>query len=172
MVKIPKSSLWTIVIIMNNKQFTQFIPDEKNMLAFGAQLARLCGCAAIIFLYGNLGAGKTTLARGFLQGLGYEGRVKSPTYTLVEPYQIHNQAVYHFDLYRLQGAAELEFIGIQDYFASEAISLIEWPDHGAGMLPAADLSCYIEPQQDGRQIILQAHSIRGQTIVKHLAAGE
>jgi tRNA threonylcarbamoyladenosine biosynthesis protein TsaE len=153
---------------MNKDQFNQFIPDEDQMLAFGSRLALLCGDTALIFLYGNLGAGKTTLTRGFLRGLGYEGRVKSPTYTLVEPYDIHHQKVFHFDFYRLQNPEELEFIGIQDYLIPEAISLIEWPEHGAGILPTADLSCYIEPESDGRQIRIEAHSAHGRDILKHL----
>jgi tRNA threonylcarbamoyladenosine biosynthesis protein TsaE len=153
---------------MNKDQFNQFIPDEDQMLAFGSRLAPLCGNTAVIFLYGNLGAGKTTLTRGFLRGLGYEGRVKSPTYTLVEPYEIHHQKIYHFDFYRLHNPEELEFIGIQDYLIPQAISLIEWPEHGAGILPTADLSCYIEPKSEGRQIRMEAHSAHGRDILKHL----
>jgi tRNA threonylcarbamoyladenosine biosynthesis protein TsaE len=153
---------------MTTNEFKQFIPSEDQMLAFGAQLGPLCGNTAVIFLYGNLGAGKTTLTRGFLRGLGYEGRVKSPTYTIVEPYQINQQKVYHFDFYRLQDPEELEFIGIQDYLVPEAISLIEWPEQGAGILPTADLSCYIEPELEGRQIRIEAHSAHGRDILKHL----
>jgi tRNA threonylcarbamoyladenosine biosynthesis protein TsaE len=153
---------------MSQDEFKQFIPNEDQMLAFGAQLAPLCGDTAVIFLYGNLGAGKTTLTRGFLRGLGFEGRVKSPTYTLVEPYQVGHQKIFHFDLYRLQHPEELEFMGIQDYLIPQAISLIEWPEHGAGILPTADLSCYIEPELEGRHIRIEAHSVHGCSILNHL----
>jgi tRNA threonylcarbamoyladenosine biosynthesis protein TsaE len=142
------------------------------MLEYGACLAKATGDTAILFFYGDLGAGKTTLTRGFLRGLGYEGKVKSPTYTIVEPYEIKNQKVYHFDFYRLQDPQELEFIGIEDYFVPHAISLIEWPDQGGNLLPAADLSCYIEPYQEGRQVRIEAHSAHGHEILKQLAASQ
>lgn len=153
---------------MTDATLTKYLPDEAATLAFGAQLATHCPPATIVFLYGNLGAGKTTFSRGFLRGLGYEATVKSPTYTLVEPYQLNDVMVYHFDFYRLHDVQELEYIGIQDYFAQNAICLIEWPDNGAGMLPPADLSCYIEPTDSGRNIKLVAHSVQGKEILKWL----
>ncbi|MHB1948641.1 MAG: tRNA (adenosine(37)-N6)-threonylcarbamoyltransferase complex ATPase subunit type 1 TsaE [Gammaproteobacteria bacterium] len=153
---------------MIDATFTKYLPDESATLAFGSQVAILCPPATILFLYGNLGAGKTTFSRGFLRGLGYEGTVKSPTYTLVEPYQFKDVIVYHFDFYRLHDVQELEYIGIQDYFTQTAICLIEWPDNGAGMLPPADLSCYIEPIGSGREIKLIAHSAKGKDILKWL----
>jgi tRNA threonylcarbamoyladenosine biosynthesis protein TsaE len=153
---------------MTRSHFEQFIPNEAQLLAFGARLARQCGDSVIIFLYGNLGAGKTTLARGFLQGLGYEGRVKSPTYTIVEPYDLPDQKVYHFDFYRLQDPQELEFIGIQDYLTPPVIALVEWPEQGRGILPKPDLSCYIEQSLDGRQLRMEAHSDHGRRILENL----
>jgi tRNA threonylcarbamoyladenosine biosynthesis protein TsaE len=150
---------------MNNKIATQFLADEQQTLACGGELAKACGQGAVIFLYGNLGAGKTTFTRGFLRGLGYEGKVKSPTYTIVEPYEVKGRHVFHFDFYRISHPEELEFIGIQDYFVAGAILIIEWPEHGSEILPHADLSCFFEPYQTGRKISLVAHSLQGEKIV-------
>jgi tRNA threonylcarbamoyladenosine biosynthesis protein TsaE len=144
----------------------KLVPDEQHMLDFGTALASVCGTTAVIFLQGNLGVGKTTLARGFLRGLGYAGKVKSPTYTIVEPYDIKNQKLYHFDFYRIQGAQELEYLGIQDYLIPEAIALIEWPEHGVGLLPGADLICWIDFHLTARQLRLEAHSNHGHDILR------
>jgi tRNA threonylcarbamoyladenosine biosynthesis protein TsaE len=145
-----------------------YLPDEEHTLRFGAKLAAVCGETAVIFLQGDLGAGKTTLTRGFLRALGFEGKVKSPSYTLVEPYEINSQKVFHFDFYRLQHPQELEFIGLQDYFIPNAICLVEWPQNGGELLPAADLSCYIESYLTGRQIRIEAHTPHGQQILRQL----
>ena len=153
---------------MSGSSYTVMLPTEESMLSFGSQLAAACGKTAVIFLYGPLGAGKTTLSRGFLRGLGYAGHVKSPTYTLVEPYDTHARTVYHFDLYRVKDPAELEYMGIQDYFRPDTICLIEWPEHGLGVLPQADLSCYIELQGRGRKFDVKAHSAQGETILRAL----
>lgn len=91
---------------------TKILADEKATLAVGAALATVAGDSAVIYLAGDLGAGKTTFTRGFIRGLGFTGKVKSPTYTIVEPYDIYDQKLYHFDFYRLQGPQEVEFIGI------------------------------------------------------------
>lgn len=165
---------------MEEAAYIVFIPDEANMLEFGKQLAQasLSHMASygearndinrVIFLYGQLGAGKTTVARGFLHGLGYKGRVKSPTYTLVEPYELPTGTVFHFDLYRLHTPEELESIGIQDYFIPHTICLIEWPEHGKGLLPMPDLSCYISLHDNSREIKLMAQSAYGKTILQRL----
>lgn len=150
--------------------FTMHISDENQTMQFGARLALACGDTAVIFLHGDLGAGKTTLARGFLRGLGYEGKVKSPTYTIVEPYEINKHKIFHFDFYRVHDAQELEFIGMQDYFIPGAICLVEWPQNGAQLLPIADLSCYIEPYLNGRQVRLEAHTPRGHQILQQLGS--
>jgi tRNA threonylcarbamoyladenosine biosynthesis protein TsaE len=128
------------------------IENEAEMLALGAKLAQQVQAGAVIFLYGPLGAGKTTLARGFLQALGYQGRVKSPTYALLETYSFAQVTVYHFDFYRVKEAKELQFIGIEDYFRPDSICLIEWPENAAAMLPKPTLSCYLDYQDDKRQI--------------------
>jgi tRNA threonylcarbamoyladenosine biosynthesis protein TsaE len=154
---------------MNTQEFQKFLPDEEATLTFGAKLAGACHTeAAAIFLYGDLGAGKTTLVRGFMQGLGYVGKVKSPTYTLVEPYEVGAQKIFHFDLYRIQDPHELEYIGLGDYFSLDALCLVEWPQNGLQALPIADVSCYIMSYSTGRQIRLEALTPHGQKILERL----
>jgi tRNA threonylcarbamoyladenosine biosynthesis protein TsaE len=129
---------------LRNKIKNCTVNSEDEMLAFGGELAEKCSGSCIIFLQGELGAGKTTLVRGFLRKLGFNGTVKSPTYTLVENYQIGGKKIYHFDLYRLNDPIELENIGIRDYFAEPAIFLIEWPERAASLLPKPDVTIEIK----------------------------
>ncbi|MBU2706203.1 tRNA (adenosine(37)-N6)-threonylcarbamoyltransferase complex ATPase subunit type 1 TsaE [Zooshikella marina] len=144
--------------------------DEAATVAFGRQLAKASGGKGVIFLYGDLGAGKTTLCRGVLQHLGHEGAVKSPTYTLVEPYKLESgQVVYHFDLYRLGDPEELEFLGGREYFNQSALCLVEWPERGAGFLPPADIKLTLQYQQGARTIEVLAFSQHGQDIAAKLA---
>ena len=129
--------------------------------ALGARLARRLRPGCVLELHGDLGAGKTTLARGLLHALGHRGAVKSPTYTLVEPYQIGTWRVFHWDLYRLADPEELEFLGLRDQLDGEAALLIEWPERGLGELPAADLVISLGYAGAGRAARLEARSPRG-----------
>jgi len=144
------------------------VVDEAQMLALGARLAAVLSPGLVIYLVGDLGMGKTTLTRGVVQALGHRGAVKSPTYTLVEPYAIAGQTVYHFDLYRLHDPEELEFMGIRDYFTDSSLALIEWPQRGQGFLPSADLAVRIEREAQHRCVLIEAKSVRGLHCLRRL----
>ncbi|MGN1357165.1 MAG: tRNA (adenosine(37)-N6)-threonylcarbamoyltransferase complex ATPase subunit type 1 TsaE [Succinivibrionaceae bacterium] len=145
--------------------------DESATLNLGALVAEVCPGGICIYLLGDLGAGKTTFARGFVQHLGYKGNVKSPTYTLVENYSFEKFTLHHFDLYRLQDPEELEFMGIRDYFDDTSISLVEWPDRGNGYIACADLTVTISYADDGkhRRACIEPHSSRGREVLEKLS---
>ncbi|HLB42120.1 MAG TPA: tRNA (adenosine(37)-N6)-threonylcarbamoyltransferase complex ATPase subunit type 1 TsaE [Gammaproteobacteria bacterium] len=146
----------------------KFLYHEEDILAFAAQIANIVDARTIIFLQGPLGAGKTTFARGFLRGLGFKDKVKSPTYTLVESYDIAGRKIFHFDFYRLNRAEELRDIGIEEYFFSNAICLIEWPEKGFSLLPAADLIVDIAIKEVGRELAVTAGSSYGEAVMKSI----
>jgi tRNA threonylcarbamoyladenosine biosynthesis protein TsaE len=135
----------------------QYLNTPEDTEQFGAKLHSLLPTTAIVFLYGNLGAGKTSLVRGFLRAAGFFGIVKSPTFTLVEEYHLPERNVFHFDLYRLTDPEELQWLGLEDYFKN-GLSFIEWPSQGAGVLPIPDYEIQIDYQGLGRYI--QVHTLK------------
>ena len=136
------------------------VADEAAMLAYGAALAAELGPDDLVFLVGDLGAGKTTLARGILRGLGFSGHVKSPTYTLVEPYEFGSTRVYHFDFYRIKDREELEYIGLDDLLGERAIKLVEWPERAAGRLPTSQCVIRIRADGDGRVVEVEVAPVQ------------
>lgn len=152
-----------------NGSVEKVLHSESELEAIATQLGGHAVADLIIYLRGPLGAGKTTFARGFLRGLGYRGVVKSPTYTLVEPYSFESGLMcYHFDLYRLADPEELEFTGARDYFNASSICLIEWPEKAAGYLAVADLDCHLLHHPQGRKITLTACSAKGEQLMMQL----
>jgi len=128
------------------------IKNEKAMMQLGGEIVDRFSKGGIVLLNGDLGVGKTTLVRGLLRHLGFEGTVKSPTYTLVEPYDVDGRRIYHFDLYRLGDPEELEYMGGRDYWNEDSLCLIEWPEKAQGYLPKEDLSLFIEHHGEERKV--------------------
>lgn len=143
--------------------FTAANPEEMD--ALGQSLGRALQTGVVVYLQGELGAGKTTFVRGVLKGLGHVGPVRSPTYTLVEGYDVPGHVLYHLDLYRIRGLAELEYLGIRDLDAPALWVFVEWPERGAGGLPAADVTLRLEMRDPGRVLHADAASERGRTLV-------
>lgn len=149
---------------------TCYLPDEGATLALGEALGQRLQSdrqGLILFLEGDLGAGKTTFCRGLLRAFGHSGPVKSPTYTLVEEYEFAGRSVNHFDLYRLGDPEELEYMGIRDYFRTESVCLLEWPERGAGVLPQPDLRVTVKVEGRGRRAQIEASGPRGESLVNH-----
>lgn len=147
--------------------------DEWATLKLGALLARvlvpLClqqQRALLVSLEGELGAGKTTLTRGLLRELGFGGAVRSPTYTLMEPYEFEGFAVFHFDFYRLKDPGELEFLGVRDCFARTALCLAEWPERAEGELPAPDLIITLSHEDPARAVVLKSELLSADSLKK------
>lgn len=146
------------------------LADDAAMQAFGAALAT--AGSGVLYLRGELGTGKTTLARGFLRARGHAGAVRSPTYTLLEPYALDGGAVYHLDLYRLTDAEELEYLGLRDLLEPGVSLLIEWPERGGARLPPADLLLELEYAGSARRARLASGSAAGRAWLARLASVE
>ncbi|MBE0462639.1 MAG: tRNA (adenosine(37)-N6)-threonylcarbamoyltransferase complex ATPase subunit type 1 TsaE [Halomonadaceae bacterium] len=144
------------------------LDNEEAQVAFGEALGRALQGRGRIYLEGDLGAGKTTLTRGILRAYGHLGAVKSPTYTLVEPYELDAQRIYHLDLYRVADPEELEFIGGRDVLSDEAICIIEWPSRGEGWLPAPDIRLSLAVADLGRQVTLTPYNEHGERVLNRL----
>ena len=136
----------------------KYLQNTEETEAFGAELFKSVPSKCLLFLYGDLGAGKTTLVRGFLRAAGYTGVVKSPTYTLVEEYTVGARKLFHFDLYRVVDPEELEWIGIRDYLEQDCVCFIEWPDKGKGFLPEPDSVITLTAQGEGRLLTMENSS--------------
>ncbi|MHB8347118.1 MAG: tRNA (adenosine(37)-N6)-threonylcarbamoyltransferase complex ATPase subunit type 1 TsaE [Acidiferrobacterales bacterium] len=146
----------------------RLVPDEQRMELLGAALAPRLRAGQVVFVHGELGAGKTTMVRGMLRALGYAGSVKSPTYTLVEPYELGRVRLYHFDLYRMDHPEELEFLGIRDYLEGQGVCIVEWPERGAGILPCPDVDVFIDRVDHARSVRLVPNSEDGAAILSGL----
>jgi tRNA threonylcarbamoyladenosine biosynthesis protein TsaE len=152
----------------NHSVFKMHLPDAAATRALGARLAPLIVPGLALYLRGDLGSGKTTLVRGLLRGLGYAGRVKSPTYTLVELYPISRLDLYHFDFYRFRNPKEWRDAGFGEYFNAASVCLVEWPEKAAGLLPAADLDIALEFAGDGRDLSIRAGTESGKACLNRL----
>ncbi len=137
------------------------LPDPDATDALGGALAATQPARAVVYLEGDLGAGKSTLARAWLRALGVTGAIKSPTYALVERYPVPGGEAAHLDLYRLAAAAELDFLGLDELAAEATLWLVEWPERGAGSLPLPDLRVALAADGDGRLAVVQAESPTG-----------
>jgi len=145
------------------------ISSPEQMESLGRRLALACSAGTQIHLSGDLGAGKTTLVRGFLHGLGYSGKVKSPTYTLVETYQLDQVAIFHFDFYRVNQPDEIENIGFRDYEDQEAICLIEWPEKAGDLLGQPDVLIRFIIHGNIRELELVAYDLKGNLLISKIS---
>jgi tRNA threonylcarbamoyladenosine biosynthesis protein TsaE len=146
------------------------LPDEAATLALGARVAHALAPGLSVWLQGDLGAGKTTLTRGILRELGFQGRVKSPTYTLVELYELSRFNLYHFDLYRFNDPDEWEDAGFREYFNPTSVCLVEWPDKAGGRLPPPDVLLRFEIPDVGRSVWLEGLTEAGRACIARMMA--
>ena len=147
---------------------TRFLATEADTLALGAALAPGLRPGMVIYFSGDLGAGKTTLVRGVLRALGVAERVKSPTFTLVEPYTVSKLYLYHFDFYRFNRSDEWVDAGFRDYFDQESVCLVEWPEKAGGQLPAPDVRIEMEVDGSGRSVTISADTEAGRNCLEQL----
>ena len=150
-------------------QWTREVPDEAAAAAVAARFARYVEPPCVIWLQGDLGAGKTLFARAFIHALGYEGYVKSPSYGLLETYRAGGLQILHLDLYRIEDPEELEFLAIRDLFDEATVLLVEWPDRGGNLLPAADLVLHFFEQGELRKIRCEPVSVAGAALAGRTA---
>ncbi|WP_089729314.1 tRNA (adenosine(37)-N6)-threonylcarbamoyltransferase complex ATPase subunit type 1 TsaE [Candidatus Thiosymbion oneisti] len=148
------------------------LQGQAAQIAFGRRIATHLRPPCTIYLQGDLGTGKTTLVRGILRGLGHAGPVRSPTYTLLEPYELGAMDLYHLDLYRLSDPEELEYLGLRDLLDGRSLLLVEWPERGRGALPVPDLTIRIEHAGEARSLELTAHGPCGRVLEAHLWLAE
>lgn len=149
-------------------QYAVSFNNEEETLEFASRFGQCLNGDLLVYLEGELGAGKTTFCRGILRALGHQGAVKSPTFTLVEPYVLDLLRVFHFDLYRLGDPNELEYMGFDDYIDGGGLILVEWPERGEGALPESDLTLELHVQGQGRRLIVKSHTIRGERVIRRL----
>lgn len=147
-----------------------FLANPEQTCAIGTQLATLLEPPFVIYLSGHLGAGKTTLVRAFLQACNVTGPIKSPTYTIVESYQVKQTDYYHIDCYRINDPEELHYLGIEDYFHQQAITLVEWAEKCQMLLPPADLHCQLRAQHAGRELLIKSSTEKGARILAQIEA--
>lgn len=153
---------------LNDSRISLTLADEGSTLALAQRLASNLKPGMVIYLRGDLGAGKTTLVRGILNALGYRGRVKSPTYTLVEPYHAAGLDLRHFDLYRLHGEEEWESAGFRDEFNGHNVFLIEWPEKAQGLIPQADVEIGLAILDEEREAMIRANTEMGKRCLERL----
>lgn len=149
-------------------QLHTHLSNEEATLSFGTILSKALSPHLVLWLEGNLGSGKTTLTRGILRGLGYNGKVKSPTYTLIEPYAISRLNLYHFDFYRFTSPEEFLDAGLDEYFSGTGICIVEWPDKAQPYLPLPDIIITLSPDSGGRQIQITAESFAGRQCLRNI----
>jgi tRNA threonylcarbamoyladenosine biosynthesis protein TsaE len=157
---------------MGDDSFEIRLATPEETLAFGRKISSLLVPPMLVYLEGDLGAGKTTFVRGILQGLLHQGAVRSPSFTLIEVYEDLAYPIYHFDLYRLKAAAELENLGFWDYYEAGGLILLEWPSQAQAALPVPDWRCQIMMDKDVRRVKISANSPVGVACLQSLIAGK
>lgn len=150
------------------RRFSVYWADEEATHAFGAKLASVLAPGLVVYLSGDLGAGKTALTRAVLRGLGYGGKVKSPTYTLVEHYAVSKLNLYHFDLYRFGDPREWMDAGFHEYFNADSACFVEWPEKAQGQLPPPDVRISLAIQEPGRRVEITAETEKGEQCLERL----
>lgn len=159
---------------LNDKEEICFLLPEASMtMLLGSLFASVCIKGCVIYLYGNIGVGKSVFCTGFLRKLGYVGCISSPTYTLIESYYVNNWCIHHFDLYRLNSATEIENIGFRDYFDGNAICLVEWPKKYIKILPREDISIiinYYDVHTNFRQVTIKFISNLSKSILASMSS--